>query len=191
MSGLLTVGYFLISLIFSLLLFLLWARFALRFFRISSLHPVSQVINQLTTPLIEPIGRLVYSKMGPLKQYDWLSLILIVAIEFLKFISLSLLLYNAIMPLGYLLLFVLGDLIVQPCNLLFYLILIRVIVSWVNPTVHHAAIDILVTITEPLLRLGRRIIPNISGFDFSPLVIMVILKVITLFISASMPLKLI
>ncbi|HFD2358171.1 TPA: YggT family protein, partial [Legionella pneumophila] len=40
------------------------------------------------------------------------------------------------------------------------------------------------------LRLGRIIVPDISGFDFSPFIIMVILKIITLFLSASLPWKL-
>ena len=84
-------------------------------------------------------------------------------------------------------LYVLADLIIQPCNLLFYAILIRVIMSYVNPKWQHPATDFLRIITEPLLILGRKIIPDISGFDFSPIIMMIILKIITLFIGASLP----
>ena len=77
MSGFLTVGYFLVTLFFSLVLFVLWARIALRYFRISALHPVSQVINNLSNPLIQPIERLVYPKKTTYKRYDWVSFSLI------------------------------------------------------------------------------------------------------------------
>ncbi len=84
-------------------------------------------------------------------------------------------------------LYLVADLIIQPCNILFYAILIRAIMSFVNPTWQHPLAYFLYQLTEPLLILGRRIIPNISGFDFSPLIIMVILKVITLFIESNLP----
>lgn len=191
MSGFLTVGYFLTSLFFSLVLFLLWARIALRYFRVSVLHPVSHAINTFTDPVILPVERLFSSKKAIPRKYDLASFIVIIAVEFIKFIMLGLLLYSTILPLSYLLLFVLTDLIATPCNLLFYLILIRVIMSWVNPVWKHPVSDIINLITNPLLKWGRSIIPDISGFDFSPYIVMIILKVITLFMSASMPLRLV
>ena len=63
--------------------------------------------------------------------------------------------------------------------------------SWINPRWQHPLADLLRLVTEPLLRLGRRIIPDISGFDFSPYVMLIMLKVITLFISESLPMHLI
>ena len=72
------------------------------------------------------------------------------------------------MPILFILLYVLADLIIQPCNLLFYAIIIRVIMSYANPGWQHPLADFLRLLTEPLLILGRKIIPDISGFDFSP-----------------------
>lgn len=191
MSGIFAVVYFLVTLFFSLALFVLWARIFLRYFKISSLQPVCQAVKTFTDPFVKPLENLISSKETAPKQYDWSCFALIVIVEIIKFILLSFLLYKAMMPLSYLILFVLTDLIVQPCNLLFYLILIRVVMSWINPKWHDPMSDVINTITDPLLKLGRSIIPDISGFDFSPYIIMVILKVITLFMSASMPLRLI
>lgn len=192
MTGLLTVTHFLISLSFSLLLFILWMRVLFRYFRISSLHPVSQVIYRFTNPILSPIERLAYKNRRKPPRYDWIGLGAIIIVEFIKLILLSLLLYKTLLPLAYLVLFVMADLIIQPCNLLFYALLIRVVLSWVNPQwQRHPAADVLLMITEPLIKLGRKIIPDISGFDFAPFIIMVILKVITLFIEASMPIRLI
>ena len=71
MSGFITIGYFLLSLFFSLLTFVLWARFGLRFFRVSSLHPISQSINALTTPMLKPINGLFKSSNTRSTRYDW------------------------------------------------------------------------------------------------------------------------
>lgn len=191
MSGLVAVIQFLVSLFFSLVLFLLWGRIFLRYLKISPLHPVSQAINTFTEPLVKPFERFLAAEKKGTKIYDWPCLALIVIVEFIKFIVLGLILYRTLLPITYLLIFVLTDLLVQPCNLLFYILLIRVVMSWVNPQWHHPVSEIINKITDPLLKLGRSIIPDISGFDFSPYIILIILKVIVLFMSASMPLRLV
>lgn len=191
MSGLITVGYFLFSLFFSLLTFILWARIALRYFRVSSLHPVSQAINVLTNPIVSPVSRLFPVKKNRPNRYDWACFIVLVVVELLKFTAIGLLFLREMLPLLYLLLYTLADLVVQPLTLLFYAIIIRVVMSWINPGWVHPIADILRLVTDPLLRIGRRIIPDISGFDFSPFIMLIILKIITLFIQASLPYQLI
>ncbi len=191
MSGLVSVGYFLFSLLFSLLTFVLWTRMALRYFRVSTLHPVSQAINRLTNPIITPLAGLFKSKTKRLSRYDWACFTVLVIVELVKFITLGWLLLGILMPWTLVLLYTVADLIVQPCDLLFYAILIRVIMSWVNPHWQHPFADVLRLVTAPLLQMARRLIPDIAGFDFSPFLAVLALKVITLFISSSMPLHLI
>lgn len=187
MSGFIAVGFFLISLVFGLLIFSLWLRIALRYLRVSTLTPFSQLIHGLTNPLINPINSLLQIAYKPGIQYDWTAFVVLIFVEALKVISLSLLIFHAIIPVFFVMLYVVADLIIQPCDLLFYAILIRVVMSYVNPGWRHPLADFLQLATEPLLRLGRKIVPDISGFDFSPFIIMIILKIITLFISASLP----
>ena len=161
----------------------------LRYFRVSVLHPVSQVVYRFTNPVLAPVEGLLYPKTGRKPQYDWICLGFIVLVEFVKFLLLGWLSYQTVIPVLWLLVLVIGDLIVQPCNLLFYALLIRIVLSWVNQHwTEHPAAGILIMVTEPVIRLGRKIIPDISGFDFGPFIMMIILKVITMFISASMPL---
>lgn len=160
---------------------------AIRYFRISSLNSLSQLIHTLTTPILNPINRMLGLKYQASIKYDWVAFVLLILVEFLKMICISLLLFHGIMPIAYLLIYVLSDLIIQPCDILFYAILIRVIMSFVNPQWQHPLASFLRIITEPLLKLGRKIIPVISGFDFSPFIILVCLKLITIFISYSLP----
>lgn len=187
MSGFTAVGVFLTALFFNLIIFTLWIRIALRFLRISALSPFSQLIHTITDPIVRPFNLLLRQKYHPGQKYDWMAFCVLILVEVIKIICLSLLHFHAIMPLVFLILYVFADLIIQPCDLLFFAILIRVIMSYANPGWQHPIADFLRLLTQPLLILGRKIVPDISGFDFSPFIIMIILKVITLFISASLP----
>lgn len=191
MSGFITVGYFLVTLFFGIFLLLLWLRMFLRFYKVSALHPISQMVNRFTDPIIKPVSDRLPAKMAKISPYDWPCLALIIVVELVKFIILGLLIYKQMLPLSYLILFTIADLIIQPCNLLFYLLLIRVVMSWVNPNWKHPLADVIRTVTDPLLEFVRQILPETSGFDFSPFLILVILKVITLFLTASLPLRLV
>lgn len=190
MSGFVAVGYFLISIFFGLIIFSLWLRIFFRYVRISPLNQFCQLVHTVTNPLVNPVMRLLKLKYKPGQKYDWVAFGVLCFVELVKIICLSLLIYHAIIPFAYLLLYLAADLIIQPCDLLFYAILIRVIMSYVNPGWRHPIADFLRMSTEPLLRTGRRLVPDISGFDFSPFVIMIILKVITLFIGNSLPWRL-
>lgn len=191
MSALLSVGYFLISLLFSFVLFVLWARMALRFFRVSYLHPIANNLYQLTDRLVNPVQRLLKSTGLATSRIDWACLVVIIVADLIKFIMLGLMISHKLLPLHYMFFFVLFDLIIQPCNLLFYIILIRVIMSWVNPGWSGPVPDLLRLISDPVLKLARNRIPDIAGMDFSPLIVLVILQVITLFLRASLPLNLV
>ncbi len=190
MGGLMNVVYFLFTLVFSFLIYLLWARMVLRYFRVSPLHQVSDLVLSLTNPIVFPFTML-FKQTKRLSPYDWPALIALILFEIIKFTLIGALFLSTWMPLQYVVLFTIADLIIKPCNFFFYAILVRTLMSLINPTWHHPIAGILYTITEPLLRLGRKIVPDISGFDFSPLVIILILKIFTLFISGLLPLPLV
>lgn len=190
MSGITAVGLFLVSLFFSLVIFSLWLRIALRYLKISSLNSFSQMIYSVTDVYIKPVNELLKITYKPGTLYDWTALGVLVIIEFLKIICVSLLTFHTLIPFSLIVVYVIADLIVQPCDILFYAILFRVIMSYANPGWRHPIADFLRALTEPLLILGRRLVPDISGFDFSPFVVMVILKIISLFINASLPWRL-
>lgn len=189
MSGLTSVGYFLFSLFFSILTFILWTRLGLRYFRVSSLHPTSQALNTFTNPLVKPLEGLFKSSKARAYRYDWACFTVLVIAECLKFTFMSLLFWDAMPSALLLVLFVLADLIIQPCNLLFYAVIIRVIMSWVNPQWRSSFADLIYLVTEPSLRFARRFVPVVSGIDFSSFVVIIILKVITLFVGASLPMS--
>ncbi|WP_419419172.1 YggT family protein [Legionella sp. D16C41] len=191
MAGLIAVSYFLISVFFNLIIFIFWLRIFLRYYGVSPLHPMGQAIYRLTDQFILPIESRVFRGKRYPQRFDSISFIYIVVLEIVKFLLLGLIAYRMVLPVTYLLLLVAADLIIQLGDLLFYALLLRVIMSWINPQWQmHPAAMIINLITDPLIKIGHRIIPNISGFDFAPFIMMVFIKVITLFISASVPIHL-
>lgn len=192
MSGLIAVGYFLFALFFSLIAFVLWTRIALRYFRVSTMNPITQAINSLTNPIVMPITQMFGKPKTPKSRYDWPCFCILVMVELLKFIAIGTLFLGVKLPWSFLPLYTLADLIAEPCNLLFYALIIRIIMSWVNPRWHHPLVEILRLTTDPLIHKAQMIVPTTSsGFDFSPYLILIILKIITLYISVALPLHLI
>jgi YggT family protein len=57
-------------------------------------------------------------------------------------------------------------------------VLVSVIVSWIRLPRGHPVVKFTDALTEPLLRPIRRIIPPMSGLDFSPMVLLIGLQLI-------------
>ena len=70
------------------------------------------------------------------------------------------------------------DLIRYLCEVLSLVIIARVIVSWFSPSPTNRLVIILYQVTEPFLAPLRRIIPRVGMFDFTPLVAIIILRLI-------------
>ena len=65
------------------------------------------------------------------------------------------------------------------CEALTLAIFLRAILSWISPGQTNMLVNILYQITEPVLAPLRRIIPRVSMLDFSPLVAIILLQVIS------------
>lgn len=191
MNGVLAAGYFLFSLVFSLVTFVLIVRMVLRYLRVSALHPIGQVIHKLTDPVILPLTHILKFANTRKSRYDMPCFIVLVTVEIIKFVLIGFIFFTAMLPLGWLIIYPFADIIVQVLNMIFYAVLIRAIMSWINPTWRNPLADLLILITEPILSYVRRFVPYIAGFDFSPVIVLVVIKVLTLFVSASLPYHLI
>jgi len=54
----------------------------------------------------------------------------------------------------------------------------RVLISWVDPTGRNSLSVLLIQLTEPILSPVRRLVPRAGMFDFSPLIVILILGVL-------------
>jgi YggT family protein len=53
-----------------------------------------------------------------------------------------------------------------------------VVVSWINVPRDHPAVRLLHRLTEPVLAPVRKMLPPMGGMDFSPLVVLIGLRVL-------------
>lgn len=187
MSGLSSVGYFLIMSLFSALSFVLWARLFIRYFAIGPFHPLSQTIYTLTAPVFTPIQKHIIRGQGARGRYDLTCVAILALFELLKFSIINIFFLGNALTIPYLLLYMIVDMIIQPCNLLFYAVIIRAILSWLNPDWHNPMLNLIVMVTEPILKKLRNALPHFGMLDLSPLFAIIILKAITIFAASLVP----
>lgn len=164
---------FLIHTLFGLYILAVMLRFLLQTLRADFYNPISQFLVKVTDPVLTPLRRLIPGVAG----IDFASIVLLIGLQML---DLGLVLWIQDASLGFLslLAWALGKLMSLLINVFIFAILIIVIISWINPTTYNPAMSILITLTEPLLRPARRLIPPISGLDLSPLVVLIVLQVL-------------
>jgi len=159
---------FLIEIIFGLYALIVLLRFLLQLVKADFFNPLSQFIVKATSPALNPLRRIIPGIGG----IDVSSLILAWLV-----ITLQLLLIFAINGQGLQLLasimLAIPELLELTINVFLFGIFILVILSWISPGNYNPAIGVIQSLTEPLLRPARRMIPPISGLDLSPMAVMI------------------
>lgn len=164
---------FVISTLFSLYVLVLMLRFLLAWVRADFYNPVSQFLVKITNPVLVPLRRLI----PPVGGVDMASVVLMLAVQMLG-IALILLLRGGGIGLQALVFISLAELVDLLFKVFIYGILIQAILSWVNPGAYNPAVNLLHSLTEPVLRPVRRVLPPISGMDLSPLLAILALEVL-------------
>ena len=170
-------GILLVEVVFGLYLLAVLLRFLFQLARADFYNPISQFLVAFTNPLLKPLRRLIPGLYG----IDLASLVLLLL---LKCVELYLLLLLGGVAVQWLPIVAAAtvDLLRLTLNVYFFAILIRVILSWFMPYGIHQnpAGSLLVSLTEPLLRPARRLIPPIGGLDLSPIAVIVVLQLMQL-----------
>jgi YggT family protein len=164
---------FVINTLFSLYVLVLMLRFLLAWVRADFYNPVSQFLVKVTNPLLLPLRRIV----PPLGGIDMASVLLILAVQMLG-IALILFLRGGGVGLQTLIFVSLAEVVDLAFKVFIYGIVIQAILSWVNPGAYNPAVNLLHSLTEPVLRPVRRLLPPISGLDLSPLLAILGLEVL-------------
>jgi YggT family protein len=170
-------GVLIVEVVFGLYILAVLLRFLFQIARADFYNPISQFLVALTNPLLKPLRRVIPGLFG----VDIASLILLLALQILEFQVLSWIseLTTGLMPL---LLATVLSLVRLTINVYFFAVLLRVILSWFMPygMRQNPAGDLLVSLTEPLMRPARRLIPAVGGLDLSPIVVIVGLQLMLL-----------
>jgi YggT family protein len=172
-------GVFLIQTLFGLYILAVMLRLILQVARADFYNPVSQFLVKVTNPPLVPMRRVIPGVMG----IDVAAVVLMLILKTIEIFLITLMSGVSLSIMG-LFVFAIADLLELLLNVFFFTILIQVIMSWVNPGGHNPAIALLYGINEPLLSRARRMIPPISGFDLSPIVVMIALQLLSILLIA-------
>jgi YggT family protein len=159
---------FLVQTLFGLYILVVLLRFLLQLSGADFYNPVSQFVVKVTAPPLRPLRRIIPGYGG----VDLASLVLAWLLKSVELMVVLLVLGAGANPLGCLLWSV-PELVDLLLNIFLIAILIQVILSWVQPGGYNPAASLLHSLTEPLLRPARKILPPISGLDLSPMVVMI------------------
>ena len=160
-------GLFLLNVVFGLYIFAVLLRFLLQLVRADFYNPIAQFLVAITNPPLKPLRRVIPGMYG----IDFASLVLLLLLE-LVFQTLLAMLLNQPATIATLLVKGIFDLLHSTLSIFLFGILIMVLLSWINPYPNVLS-QLLVRLTDPLLRPARRRIPSFSGIDLSPMVVMV------------------
>lgn len=161
------------------LVFLL--RFWLPWFRVDFRNPLAQGILQATSPVINPLRRIVPS-IGRIDTATILVAYLVQALTTILVILLS----GNVPGVKFVLLAALLQLAILSLRLFMFAIIVRIVLSWIAPQTYNPVNAILTSITEPLLAPCRRFIPSMGGFDISPVFAIILLGALSILLQDSL-----
>ena len=162
---------FLIDTVFSLYILAVMLRFLLQWTQADFYNPVSQFLVKITHPPLRIMRRFVPA----LGRIDTSSLLLALLLQMLA--NVSILALKGI-GIGFVALALLSltDLLKMLLDIFVYAIFAGAILSWFAAGSYGSAASILYSLTEPLLSVCRRLLPDLGGIDLSPLIALVLLQ---------------
>lgn len=170
-----TILAFILNIVFDLYIFIVLLRFLLQFVGTDYYNPLSQWILRLTRWTVTPLQRVIPSY----QHINFAAIVLATVLASLKIICL-LLLNNKFFPhIPGTLLWAFADLLDYTLHIFIYAIFGQVILSWIRPAGAITLLQIIDRLTSPILRPIQRFIPNFVGLDFSPIVALLLLKLIS------------
>lgn len=166
-------GTFLVETLFGLYLLIVMLRFLFQLFHADFYNPISQFVVKATTPLLRPVRRWIPGFGG----IDLAALLLALVIQIAE-------LWLVHGMQGYqpnlsgLLVLSLAGLLRLLVYIFLVAIFIKVITSWIAPDIYSPVTRLLDTLSEPLLRPARRLLPPMGGLDLSPIVVLIALQML-------------
>jgi len=162
---------FLIDSLFSLYILAIVLRFLLQCVRADFQNPISQFLVKITHPSLKFLRRYIPA----IKKIDTSSIVLALLLQMITDVSI-LFLQNVKTSLITLTIISFSQLISLALNVFIFAIFAQALLSWFNPNHHNPAIGLLENLTRPILNICRRYIPDLGGFDLSPLVALILLQ---------------
>ena len=171
MSPVIQALVFLLDTGFTFLILALLLRILLQWVRADFYNPVSQIVLKVTNHIVIPLRRIIPAYYG----IDWASVVLLLIVALLKQGILVLLETGIWVNTAGLMLLGIADVLTLIFYIYLFSMMVIVVVSWLNPAQDNPLVQIASQLVSPLLNRIRGLLPNTGGFDFSPMILTVVL----------------
>ena len=171
---------YIIDTIASLVTLLLLLRFWLPWVGADFRNPMAQGILQVTSPLINPLRRIIPA----IGRIDTATVLLALTVQVVA-VTIVLLLMDAPLSFRFILVNAVFELLKLSLLMFTFAIIIRIVLSWVAPGTYNPATALVANLTDPILRPFRRLIPPIGGFDVSPVFAIILLGALSILVEDS------
>ncbi len=159
---------FLIQTLFGLYILAVLLRFLLQLMRADFYNPVSQFLVKVTTPPLRILRRFIPGFGG----FDLSAIVLAWGLKYIELLLIVLISGTTLNAWGPLI-WSIPELLELVINIFLFAVLIQVILSWINPGTYNPVSMLLYSLTEPVMRPARNVLPPISGLDLSPMLVMI------------------
>lgn len=168
LADLAEIAVFPINAVVGLYVSIVMLRFFLTLTQADYYNPVSRFVVACTRAPVALLRRVAPTR----GRVDFAVLVLMVVIQALGGMTVFTLLQQPFNP-GLLVLWTLAKLVDAAFSLFWFSVLLSALLSWLGPTTLTPVRSVLYSLTEPLLRPVRSIVPSISGIDLSPLLVLI------------------
>lgn len=152
------------------------ARFMLQLVRADFYNPLSQFVVKATKPVLNPLRRMIPGVGG----IDWASVVLLVLLVIVKLAALIAINDGFFEPVGFAII-TLKSAANSVLNFFLLTIFAGAILSWFAQG-YNPVVQVFHQVSEPVVRPFRRLLPPVSGIDFSPILALLLLQAVkTLF----------
>ena len=165
------IALFLVDTIVTFFVFLLLLRFHFQWLRAPFRNSVGEFVLVTTSWMVMPVRRFIPGLIG----FDLPTLLLAWVVQLLG-LWIEVAIRGIDVHLLGLALAALVDLVRYSFYILVGAVIIQVVFSWINP--YTPVAPVVEALTRPFLRPLRRYIPPISGFDLTPLVLVIAVQVL-------------
>jgi YggT family protein len=171
-------GVFLVQTVFGLYLTMVIVRFMLQLAKADFYNPLAQAVVKLTQPFVAVLQK-VMPRTG---RFSLATLVLAFLVQLVLIVVVLLIAgFGLPNPLSLAVWSLIG-LGSQVLDLLFFAILASIVLSWLAPQTKHPGAYLLHQLTEPVMAPVRRMLPNLGGLDFSPILVFIMINLVDMLV---------
>jgi YggT family protein len=175
------IALFLINTLFSIYISLVMIRFLLALFRADFYNPISQTIVRFTNPPLVFLRRFI----PPIGKFDTSAIALMIVLQLIELWLITLIVGQSASMIA-LLVAAIFKLIKLSIWIFIIALIVQALISWINPGMYqmqNPIAAILNSLTAPLLKPIRRMLPRTGMIDFSPMLAIMLLYILLIIVN--------